>query len=229
MSTVSATGSTTSDAVLAALSSNSSSSSTTSGTSAADQQMKFLTLLTTQLKNQDPMNPMDNAQMTSQLAQISTVEGIDKLNATLQTLLDSQRTSDSMAAAGLVGKGVLVAGKQLTLTSAGAVGGFDLPSDADRVNVSISDANGLEIANLDLGSASAGSSNFFWDGAAADGSTAAAGQYTISVKAYRGDTELKATPLEYGQVTAAIKGSVGTDLQVGDLGVFGYDEIKQIL
>jgi flagellar basal-body rod modification protein FlgD len=55
----------------------------------ADAQDRFLKLLTTQLKNQDPLNPMDNAQMTSQLAQISTVDGIEKLNATLQKLLSS--------------------------------------------------------------------------------------------------------------------------------------------
>ena len=64
-------------------------------TKAEDQQTKFLTLLTTQLKNQDPLNPMDNAQMTSQLAQISTVDGIERLNATLASMMSS--TSETQA------------------------------------------------------------------------------------------------------------------------------------
>ena len=60
---------------------------------------RFLTLLTTQLKNQDPLNPLDNAQLTSQLAQISTVNGIEKLNATLQKLLSGMEDSQAMEAA----------------------------------------------------------------------------------------------------------------------------------
>ena len=63
-----------------------------------DAQDRFLKLLTTQLKNQDPLNPLDNAQMTSQLAQISTVDGIEKLNATLQKLLASSVDAEAMQA-----------------------------------------------------------------------------------------------------------------------------------
>src|SRR5664279_439991 len=73
-----------------------------------DSQSRFLTLLTAQLKNQDPLNPMDNAQMTSQLAQISTVDGIERLNTTLQSLISDSSNSQTMQAAALVGHGVLV-------------------------------------------------------------------------------------------------------------------------
>ena len=72
-------------------------------------QSSFLRLLTEQLKNQDPLSPMDNAQMTSQLAQISTVDGLGKLNTTLSTLLESSQSGEAMQAAALVGKGVMVA------------------------------------------------------------------------------------------------------------------------
>jgi flagellar basal-body rod modification protein FlgD len=74
----------------------------------ADAQDRFLKLLTTQLKNQDPLNPMDNAQMTSQLAQISTVDGIEKLNATLQKMLSSSNEPEAMQASALVGHQVMV-------------------------------------------------------------------------------------------------------------------------
>ena len=66
-----------------------------------DAQSRFLKLLTEQLKNQDPLSPMDNAQMTSQLAQISTVDGIVKLNTTLTALLDGSQSSDAVQAAAL--------------------------------------------------------------------------------------------------------------------------------
>ena len=68
-----------------------------------EQQDRFLNLLVTQLKNQDPLNPMDNAQMTSQLAQMSTVSGIEKLNATLNTLLENLGYTQSMEASALIG------------------------------------------------------------------------------------------------------------------------------
>ena len=96
--------STTSSSVLAALNSNSSSSKST--TSAEDIQNRFLTLLVAQLENQDPLNPMDNAEMTSQMAQMSTVSGIEKLNTTLNSLVDSIGTSQSMQAASMIGKPV---------------------------------------------------------------------------------------------------------------------------
>src|SRR3990167_8083696 len=77
---------------------------------AADTQDRFLKLLVTQMKNQDPLNPMDNAQVTSQMAQLSTVTGIDKLNVTLQALSDSMASSQSLQAASMIGYGVLVPG-----------------------------------------------------------------------------------------------------------------------
>ena len=73
-----------------------------------DMNSRFLTLLTTQLKNQDPLNPMENAEVTSQLAQMSTVDGIERLNKMFQSFVDGQSAYDSMRAAALVGRGVLV-------------------------------------------------------------------------------------------------------------------------
>src|SRR5574343_657724 len=79
-----------------------------SATSADQIQDRFLKLLTTQLRNQDPLNPLDNAQMTSQLAQINTISGIEKLNTTVGKMLDIYNAGQGMQAAGLIGKYVLV-------------------------------------------------------------------------------------------------------------------------
>ena len=75
-------------------------------------QDRFMTLLVTQMKNQDPLNPMDNAQVTSQMAQLSTVTGIDKLNNTLESLIGSVQTGQSYQASSMIGHNVLVAGNR---------------------------------------------------------------------------------------------------------------------
>ena len=88
---------------------------------AEDAQNRFLKLLVTQLKNQDPLNPLDNAQMTSQLAQMSTVSGIEKLNSTLSGLVDSLGNSQTMQASAMIGKKVLVPGNKMLLAGGMAI------------------------------------------------------------------------------------------------------------
>ena len=194
-----------------------------------DAQSRFLKLLTEQLKNQDPLSPMDNAQMTSQLAQISTVDGIEKLNTTLTALLDGSQSSDAVQAAALVGKGVMVEGKALTLSGGKAYGGIELASAADKVTVTIKDANGLEVRKLELGDADAGVHNFSWDGLTTNGAQAASGNYTISVAATRGDTTLKPVALQISTVNSVLRTSSGSvSLDVGS-GLVSLADIKQIL
>lgn len=191
--------------------------------------MQFLTLLTTQLQNQDPMNPMENAEITSQLAQLSTVEGIEKLNTMMSKLVAAQESAEGLQAAALVGRGVLVEGKSLQLTEAGAVGGFEIDGPASSVTLSIKDASGIEVASVDLTDLEAGSHNYVWDGTAKDGSRAADGLYTVSVAAKQGEDDVVARTLQFGAVTGIIRGANSTDLQVGDLGIFKMSDIKQIL
>lgn len=217
-----AQSSTQADAILARLGQRKTAS--TSGTD--EMQNRFLTLLTTQLKNQDPLNPMDNAEVTSQLAQMSTVQGIENLNKLFQQFLDTNSVSELSA---LVGRGVLVEGERLTLTQAGGIGGVELSQPADEVVVTILDANGLPVRKLDLGAHEAGSFNFLWDGRADDGQQAATGSYRMVVEAKAGSDRVEAKALQLAQVTAVVRGSSGADLQLGDLGIFRLDEIKQVL
>ncbi|NMF91369.1 flagellar hook assembly protein FlgD [Aromatoleum petrolei] len=194
-----------------------------------DSQGRFLTLLTAQLKNQDPMNPLDNAQVTSQLAQISTVDGIERLNTMLTQILEGQQSSESMQAASLVGRGVLVPGSGLKLGDAGSIGGFALDVPADAVTMHIKDAQGLEVAAVDLGSFDAGTHNFQWDGTTLDGSRAANGKYKVSIEAVTGGKPITAEALEFGAVTSVVRGTKGTDLQVGDMGIFKMSDVRQIV
>lgn len=194
-----------------------------------DAQTRFLTLLTTQLRNQDPMNPLENAEVTSQLAQMSTVDGIERLNAMFQKFLNAQESAETMNAAALVGRGVLVPGKGLILTEAGGVGGFELDRPADIVKLSVRDSAGLEVAAIELQGLDSGSHNYVWDGSAIDGQRSANGLYTVSIEALAGGEKTSARALEFGQVTGVMRGPRGADLQVGSLGIFQFNDIKQIL
>jgi len=196
---------------------------------ADDAQNRFLTLLTTQLKNQDPLSPMDNAQMTSQLAQISTVDGIERLNTTLASLMAGQQSSETLQAAALVGRGVLVPGSTLSLSGTGAVGGYNLDAAADKVVLNITDGNGLQVAQVDLGAQDAGTHSFTWDGTTATGEKAANGNYKISVKATTGESSVSVSALQLGVVSSVVRGNSGVDLEVGALGIFQMSDIMQIL
>lgn len=195
----------------------------------SEAQDRFLKLLTTQLKNQDPLNPLDNAQVTSQLAQISTVSGIEKLNATLQALVQDSADTQTTQAAALVGHAVLVPGSHLQLANSAAVGGVELAKDADQVTVTIADANGLPMRTLSLGALKAGMNNFSWDGKTDSGAQAVDGHYSITVAAKQDGEKVTATALNLGVVRSVIRDSQGFSLDLGTLGAFTMDEVKQIL
>ncbi|MDP3038107.1 MAG: flagellar hook assembly protein FlgD [Rhodocyclaceae bacterium] len=195
----------------------------------ADIQNRFLTLLTAQLKNQDPTSPMDSAQMTSQLAQISTVDGIERLNATLQKMLGSTTDAQAMQAAALVGRGVLVPGSALQLVEGAAVGALELAGPADEVIVTINDANGLVQRTLNLGALPAGVNGFAWDGKNDAGAPVADGRFSMSIAAEQGGKKVTADALALGMVSSITLGAQGMTVNVGSLGAFGLADIKEIL
>lgn len=206
-------------------------SSTAKTASQADQvQDRFLKLLTTQLKNQDPLNPMDNAQMTSQLAQINTISGIEKLNTTLSSMLDIYNNSQGMQAAGMIGKNVLIAGNTMQVQSGLGVAGVMLPEAADQVTVSILDGAGNVVQTEKLGPHNAGNFGFSWDGKKADGTQMTDGNYSFKVDAVRGDKKVTATALQVGTVNAVVRnGSSGFLLDLGAMGTVGFKDVQQIL
>ncbi|MDP2882753.1 MAG: flagellar hook assembly protein FlgD [Azonexus sp.] len=200
-----------------------------STTSSADQLGdRFLTMLVTQMQNQDPLNPMDNAEITSQLAQINTVKGIDSLNATMQKLLTSYSDALSMQSSSLVGKNVLAAGNSLPLGDNGALGGVKLAGEADKVSLIISDAKGVKVAQQDLGAQKAGVINFVWDGKSADGTRVGNGIYQFSVQATQGANKVASTALEVGTVSALVRGQNGFQLEIPGTGLVDFSAVEQI-
>jgi flagellar basal-body rod modification protein FlgD len=162
------------------------------------------------------------------LAQISTVDGIEKLNATLQKMMASSVDAEAMQAASMVGRNVMVAGSGLELTDAGAVSGIVLDGFADKVVVTVKDSNGLPMRTLNLGDLDAGIHNFAWDGKTNAGVQAVNGKYSISVEATRGSDKVDVTALELTSVQSVSRGPTGTTIDVGRLGQLAMSAIKQI-
>lgn len=237
MSTVSSNSSTSINDLMATMNAKPASTGGTSSTD--DQANKFMTLLVTQMKNQDPLNPLDNAQVTSQLAQLSTVEGVNKMNATLATLMQSYQSSQALQASSLVGHGVLVEGNTVALKSGQAVLGVELASDADNVQVVIADKTGKTVQTIDLGANKAGTLPLAWDGVPdpknldANGKPVvlADGTYTFKVVATRaGQTLTDAKALSYDSVVSVSTNAAnGVKLTLPGKGTVALSDIKQIL
>lgn len=190
---------------------------------------RFLKLLVTQMKNQDPLNPLDNAQVTTQMAQINTVNGIEKLNSAIQALSSNFAATQSLQATSMIGHGILAPGAQLELTADGALGGVNLAEAADKVMVKISNAAGKVIHSVDLGALKAGSTAFSWDGAIDDGGTATPGKYKFEVEAKREDTKVTAEALQFGQVGSVSLNSQGVSLNVTGFDTVSLSDVKQVM
>ena len=201
---------------------------------------KFMTLLVTQLKNQDPMNPLDNAQLTSQLAQLSTVTGVNKLNTTLESLKASYQSSEALQATNLIGHGVLVEGNFAQLSGGKAIMGVELASAADNVQVTITDPRtGKDVHTIELGPHAAGTIPLPWDGIVdpskvnPDGTGVALkdGKYTIRVVATKGgETQKDAKTLSFDSVASVTTSAKdGVKLNLPTKGIVSMADIKQIL
>ncbi len=192
-------------------------------------QDRFLKLLIAQMKNQDPQNPLDNAAVTSQMAQINTVQGISQLNTTLSTMLTQLQGSQAMS---LPGHQVLIAGNKVALANNGsglsARAGFDLAADADNVAVDIKDASGNLVTTLNLGAQASGAGTFHWDGSTPGGS-APAGNYTFSVKASAASAGVAASGLMAATVTGSTSTPQGVRLTLDGLGARNYSDVRMVL
>lgn len=189
----------------------------------------FLTLLVSQLKNQDPLKPMDQTAFVGQLAQFSEVAGIQSMNTSFSGLSSSLQASQALQGATLIGRDVLAPGHVAALGASGAVNGaFDLPQDSSAVTVQVVDANGNTIRTLALGAQDAGTGNFTWDGNTDAGSRAAAGNYTIKVSAEQDGKATSLAPLVAAQVQTVTLGSSGLILNLAGTGAVALADVRQI-
>lgn len=196
-----------------------------------DTQDRFLTLLVTQLKNQDPLNPLDNAEITSQMAQLSTVNGITQLNTTLLALSGQMDMTQSMQAAALVGKDVLVPGDKIALANGVAMPfGVDIVTGASDVKVTIVDGAGQVVRTLELGPQDVGVVSLEWDGLNDSGTALPDGAYYARVAATDADGgELAAGTVSYGRVNGVSYAANGLQLDLGLAGNVSLYDIRKVL
>lgn len=205
-------------------------SSTTSN--AQDLSNRFLTLLVAQMKNQDPLKPTDNSQVTSQIAQINTVTGINNLNDTLGKITGQIDTSQQLQASSLIGHKVLVPGNEVKVGSDGTATAFgvDLPADAKKMSITITDNAGNVVHKSEYTDQAAGVQSFKWDGKDASGAQVDPGKYTINISAQDSKgNDIKAQGLDTGYVDGVVSGASGPQLDLGPGGLVGLSNVYQIL
>lgn len=192
-----------------------------------EAQDRFLKLLVAQLNNQDPMNPMDNAQMTSQMAQINTVTGIQQLNQTMASMSSQFTAMQVLQGTSMIGRTVLTEGNTLGVAADGThTAAFDLENPAASVKIQITKASGELVDTIDLGAGTAGRNYFTWDGKSKySGDTS---QLRYSVVATNGTTAVASTPLSPHAViaTSANNGALSLELDNGDS--VAYSGVKAV-
>ena len=225
MSTISQT---TDAATAAALLNKGSSATSTASANAAtakEASERFLKLLVTQLQNQDPLNPVDNAQMTSQMAQISTVSGIEKLNTTVQGLNGQFVQMQAMQGASLVGKEVILKGDKIAVSNNVASGTFELPAAADHVKAEVLSPAGQVVDSLNLGAQTAGRHEFVWPGGSA---VSEAAGYRFRITAASGSTPVGSTTLMRDKVDAVNTNGAALTLELLRNGQVPYSAIAAV-
>lgn len=201
-------------------------------TAAEEAQHRFLTLLTTQMQNQDPMSPMENAEVTSQMAQINTVSGITKLQDTIEALSDTLRQNvvagQSAQAASLIGRQVLVPGMTMSLANGQANAAVDLPMAADKVTVEILDLAGGVVSSEELGVKAAGQLALNWDGKDDNGNTMKDGAYLFRVTASQAGEQINPSLMAYATVSSVRLSADGVKLDLGSRGIVALSDVSQI-
>ena len=212
---------------VSSVSSSSTSSLSTSGQSIAGNFDTFLQLLTTQLKNQNPLDPMDTNAFTQQLVQFSGVEQQLKTNDYLSALVQANSNSVQTNAVNYIGKTVTAAGVRTELTNGKAVWNFSL-KDAATTAVTIKDADG-NVVYTETGSLQAGAGQFTWDGKTSTGATAPNGTYSISMQGTNADGKNVPISTEFsGTVTGVDFTGSEPVLLIGDsrVNLSGVSSIK---
>jgi flagellar basal-body rod modification protein FlgD len=185
------------------------SSYSASATGLADNFQTFLTLLTTQLRNQNPLDPLDTNQFTQQLVQFAGVEQQLKTNDTLTSLLVSSQTAQAGTALGLVGRTVTANGDTAKLENKTAIWNLNSPKEDVTGTVTVRNASGAIVYSGDI-SLEYGDQTFTWDGKKSDGSQAPDGLYTLSIDAKDADGNA-------ATITSEVSGVVdGVDLSTGE-------------
>lgn len=231
MSSTSTTGSV-SNSVLTSLQKQGSASNPNTGTAgSALGKDAFLQLLVTQMQNQNPLDPQDNGEFVAQLAQFSSLEGMQSLNSSVSTIVSSFQSSQALQASSLVGRNVIVqTDKAMVDTSKEMNGSINLTSSSTATTVGVYDSEGNLVRTLDLGTKAGGRIDFVWDGKDGDGEVVDPGTYTFKATAtIDGVATAMSTNLP-ATVSSVTMGTNGSEmiLNLAGLGSVGLSKVQTI-
>lgn len=184
-------------------------------------QDKFLTMLVAQMSNQDPMNPMDNAEVTSQMAQINTVTGIQQLNTTMTSMAAQYSSMQALQGVSLIGRTALVEGNKPVVDEEVAYGGFELSSAVDNVKVDVVGKNGAILGTASLGPQQAGQQFFQVPMAGVDPAQVA----SFSVTPTLAGKPVSAKSISLVPISAVSMQNGAMKLTGGNGQSFGYDQV----
>ena len=201
------------------------STATPNGRAATDQQKldedlnRFLNLLITQLQNQDPLDPLDANEFTSQLVQFASVEQQIYQNANLEKLVTGQQNTQVAAMVSYLGTTIEAAGDTMALENGKAVMTYALGENAHETTIAVKNASG-EVVAVATGETTTGRHTFEWDGRDSDGAPVADGPYTVEVSAQRSDGSfVDVSTTVFGRVTGASIDDNGVVLSLGEVNV----------
>ena len=209
-------------------SSSSSSLSSTSGATLAGNFQTFLTLLTTQLKNQNPLDPLDTNQFTQQLVEFASVEQQLKTNDELTTLVSLQQTTQATQALGFVGKTAVVDGKTASLSNSSATWNLNIPSNGN-LTITIANANGQTVFTNNYQVTAGKDQAFTWNGKSTDGTQWQDGQYTLTATATDSSGNSQAISTEIQGVVSSVDLTQSPPLLSIDGQTFTVNQIKRIV
>lgn len=190
----------------------------------------FLTLMTAQLRNQDPLKPLEGTEFISQLATFGTVTGVQDMGASLETLASSLRATQTLNGATMIGRDVLASADSFDHTQGGTVSGqIDVPAGTTSLQLRITDSAGTVVREIQLESAE-GTQNFTWDGLRNDGTQAESDTYDIeAVAAVQGETG-SLEVLMSGRVASVSLDASGTNLSLNTatLGSISMADVRRV-
>ena len=192
-------------------------------------QDQFLELMVAQLKNQDPMKPMENGEFLSQMAQFGTVSGIQDLQKSFDSFSSSLQSNQALMASSLVGRAVLVPGSNVPYNGAPAMAAADLSQAASDVRVSVLDGSGQLVRQFALGPQPAGTVKFSWDGLSNSGAAVPSGTYQIKADAVSGGQNSALPTYVVARVdSVSLGGQQGITLNLWDGSTASLANVKEI-
>lgn len=190
---------------------------------------QFLTLMTAQLKNQDPMKPLEGTEFISQLATFGTVSGVQEMKESMESLATSLRSTQTLNGSSMLGRDILAEADSFTHTQGGTVGGeINVPDGTTALQIRITDSSGTVVREMNLDTA-AGDRSFSWDGLKNNGQPADSGKYDIEAVATVAGQSGSLPLMLAGRVSSV--SIVGTNLMLNTpaLGAVDMNNVRRVM